>query len=111
MSSQPFGCTIDPTTEALQRAAKVASDVQADRLPIGLAAEKMTDALGMQNVEVFGTAGDTPIGYLMVEADRHMKQLALGIEPMPRGVVNYLDVIDASIERGAPGFERDTQVG
>ena len=63
----------------------------------------MVSALGMQRLEVFGTAGDTPIGYLMVEADRHMKQLALGIEPMPRGAKNYLDMIDASIDQGPPG--------
>ena len=56
----------------------------------------------MQRVEVFGTAGDTPIGYVMVEADRHMKQLALGIEAMPRGVLNYLDLIEATIEPGPP---------
>ncbi|MEM1069574.1 MAG: DUF1598 domain-containing protein [Planctomycetota bacterium] len=102
MQRQPFGCTIDPTREGLQRAAKVATGVQTDQIPIGKAAEKMVDALGMQRVEVFGTAGDTAIGYLMVEADRHMKQLALGIEPMPRGAKNYLDMVDASIAQGSP---------
>ncbi len=76
--------------------------VQKDEIPIGKAAEEMVKALGMQRVEVFGTAGDTPIGYVMVEADRHMKQLALGIHPMPRGAVNYLDVIDATIDQGPP---------
>lgn len=102
LGSEPFGCTIDPTTEGLQRAAAVARDVQADRIPIGKAAEEMIAALGMQRVEVFGTAGDTPIGYLMVEADRHMKNLALGVEPMPRGARSYVDVIDATIDRGPP---------
>lgn len=102
MQRQPFGCTIDPTTEGLQRAAKVAQGVASDQIPIGKASEQLVDALGMQRVEVFGTAGDTPIGYLMVEADRHMKQLALGLEPMPRGANSYLDVIEATIDRGAP---------
>jgi hypothetical protein len=102
VANEPFGCTIDPTTRGLQRAALVAAGVQSDKIPIGKASEEMIAALGMQRVEVFGTAGDTPLGYLMVEADRHMKQLALGIHPMPRGVQNYLDVIDASIDRGAP---------
>lgn len=102
LTKGPFGCTIDPTTEGLQRAAVVSAGVQSDKIPIGKAADEMTAALGMQRVEVFGTAGDTPLGYLMVEADRHMKQLALGIHPMPRGVRNYLDVIDASIDRGPP---------
>jgi hypothetical protein len=102
LANQPFGCTIDPTTEGLRRAATVAAGVHSDKIPIGKAAQEMTAALGMQRVEVFGTAGDTPVGYLMVEADRHMKQLALGMHPMPRGVVNYLDVIDASIDQGPP---------
>jgi hypothetical protein len=102
LTDQPFGCTIDPTTEGLQRAATVAAGVQSDKIPIGKAADEMAAALGMQRVEVFGTAGDTPVGYLMVEADRHMKQLALGIHSMPHGVVNYLDVIDANIDQGPP---------
>jgi hypothetical protein len=102
IANQPFGCTIDPSTEGLQRSAQVAADVSSDKIPIGKAAAAMVTALGMQRVEVFGTAGDTPIGYLMVEADRHMKQLALGLEEMPRGAVNYLDAIDATIDRGPP---------
>ena len=102
LSNQPFGCTIDPTQQGLQRAAQVAAAIQADKIPIGKAADQMASALGLQNVQVFGTAGDTPIGYLMVEADRHMKQLALGEEKMPEGVKNYLDVVSATIDRGRP---------
>ncbi|TWU59016.1 hypothetical protein Poly51_18010 [Rubripirellula tenax] len=102
ISGVPFGCTIDPTTEGLQRSAAVAVAVQSDKLPIGKAAEALTTALGMQRVEVFGTPGDTSLGYLMVEADRHMKELALGIHPMPRGAMNYLDATEATIDRGAP---------
>ena len=102
LSGRPFGCTIDPTPQGLQQAAAVAAAVQSDQIPIGKAAEEMVTALGMQRVEVFGTAGDTPVGYLMVEADRHMKQLALGFHPLPRGAVNYLDVIDATIDKGPP---------
>ena len=62
----------------------------------------MVSALGMQRVEVFGTAGDTPMGCLMVEADRHMKQLALGLEPMPEGARNYFDVVEANLDAGVP---------
>ncbi|MCH5372552.1 MAG: DUF1598 domain-containing protein, partial [Planctomycetes bacterium] len=102
LQRQPFGCTIDPTQQGLQRAAAVGKAIQQDKVPIGKAAEEMVEALGMQRVEVFGTAGDTPIGYVMVEADRHMKQLALGIQPMPRGGINYLDAIDAAIDQGPP---------
>ncbi len=102
LSEAPFGCTIDPTTEGLQRAAQVSAQVKTDSIPIGAASSEMISALGMQRIEVFGTAGDTPIGYVMVEADRHMKQLALGIHRMPRNTKNYLDVIEQSIDQGPP---------
>ncbi len=102
IGNQAFGCTIDPTPQGLQQAAAVAAAIGADRIPIGKAADQMATALGLQQVQVFGTAGDSPIGFLMVEADRHMKQLALGKEPMPDGVKNYLDIIEAAIDRGPP---------
>ncbi len=102
LAEQPFGCTIDPSQQGLQNAAKIAAAIKNDSIPIGKAAEAMIAALGMQRIEVFGTAGDTPIGYVMVEADRHMKQLAVGIHSMPRASRNYLDVIEQSIDEGPP---------
>jgi len=102
LSDQPFGCTIDPTADGLQAAAQVAARIQNHTEPLGTAANSLASALGMQRIEVFGTAGDTPLGYVMVEADRHMKQLALGIEPLPRNAKTYLDVLDEMIEQGPP---------
>ena len=102
VEGQPFGCTIDPTPDGMRKAAEVTAAVSADKIPIGKAASHLQSALGMQTVEVFGTAGDTPIGYLMVEADRHMKELALGEVEMPEGVDNYLDVISKTIAQGPP---------
>ncbi|GAA4470306.1 DUF1598 domain-containing protein [Novipirellula rosea] len=99
---QSFGCTIDPTREGLQNAAQTAVGIQNKSIPIGTAAEAVRAALGMQRVEVFGTAPDTVIGYVMVEADRHMKQLALGKQSLPEGTDNYLDAVDALIAQGAP---------
>jgi hypothetical protein len=102
LAQQSFGCTIDPTRKGLQQAAQVAAGIKNDTVPIGAAPDQMVSALGMQRIEVFGTAGDTPIGYVMVEADRHMKQLALGIHAMPRAAKNYLDVIEETIDQGPP---------
>jgi hypothetical protein len=98
----PFGCTIDPTNQGLRNAATVADQIQSKSIPIGRAAETLASAIGMQRIEVFGTSADAPIGLMMVEADRHMKQLALGIHPMPDGASNYLDAIDATIKHGPP---------
>ena len=102
LAKTPFGCTIDPTTEGLQRAAQVSMRVKNQTIPIGMAPAELMSALGMQRIEVFGTAADTPIGYVMVEADRHMKQLALGIHSMPRNANNYLEVLEQSIQQGPP---------
>lgn len=99
---RPFGCTIDPTNEGLAAALQVARGVQTDTVPLGAAAERMEQALGRQNVSVFGTPGDTALACLMVAADRHMKRLALEQEPLPEGVPSYLDAIEAAIADGPP---------
>ena len=102
LHQQPFGCTIDPTTEGLQRAVAVGDSIRDGRLPLGRAAEALREALGSQRVEVFGTPADTTLAALMVEADRHMKRLALGKEPMPEGVKNYLNFVNTHIDLGPP---------
>ncbi len=99
---QAFGCTIDPTNEGIARSMQVAAQIQQDKIPIGDAADALQTALGRQTVSVFGTAGDGPLGWMLVEADRHMKQLVLGQQPMPRGVPNYLDVVTQMIGQGPP---------
>ena len=102
LSDTPFGCTIDPTPSGMQAAMKVAADIRSGNVPIGKSAESLKTALGHQRVEVFGAAGDTAVALLMVEADRHMKQLALGKHPMPDGIGNYLDAVEDHIAQGPP---------
>lgn len=98
----PFGCTIDPTTKGLQNAAGVADQIQAKKIPIGKGAQSLAAAMGMQRVKVFGTPAGTAMGLMMVEADRHMKQLALGIHSLPESCLSYLDAIDRTIAAGPP---------
>lgn len=89
----PYGCTIDPSTVGLQNAAALGQRLVAGEIPMVTAAGKLADALGRQTITVFGTSANHEIAHLMVEADRHMKQLALGDEPMPANVRNYLQTI------------------
>lgn len=102
LMGQPFGCTIEPTEASLAAAAQAADEFRRRQTPIGLAPDAIRKALGNQDVRVFGTAGDTPLSYLMMEADRHMKQLALGLQPMPTGTPTYLDIITRHIAQGPP---------
>ncbi|WP_153556372.1 DUF1598 domain-containing protein [Roseimaritima sediminicola] len=102
VQEQPFGCTIDPSDQGIARSLQTAAAIRSDAIPIADAAQAMQQALGQQEVTVFGTAGDGPLAWMLVEADRHMKQLALGKHPMPTGVPNYLDVITQTIQQGPP---------
>ena len=99
---RPFGCTIDPTAGGLRQAGKLAAKIGRGEIPVRRAADALASALGPQRVSVFGTAGDTATGYVMVEADQHMKRLALGHEEMPHGVQNYLDIVGDAIDQGLP---------
>lgn len=99
---QPFGCSIDPTDQAIADALAVADKIQRKAIPLSDSADAMREALGRQRVRIFGTSGDQPLAWLLVEADRHMKQLALGEQPMPDGVPSYLDAIDRHIAAGVP---------
>lgn len=98
----PFGCTIDPQPAALADAADVTRQVANGDIPIGMAADRLAETLGRQRVKVFGTGGGHEISWLMVEADRHMKQLALGLEPMPEGTQDLLDVIQSEAGENPP---------
>ncbi len=102
VTGEPFGCSIEPAAESLATAASVSDSIRRGEIPLGRAAERLRLALGEQTIRVFGTAGDLPLAHLMVEADRHMKQLALGLQPMPAGGRSYLDLVKRHIELGPP---------
>ena len=77
-----FGCSIDPVEERvaeLQRFVKansnaVSADVAHQRF------QQMQKILGEQDVTVFGIPNDTHFAYALVEADFHMKLIAIGLE-------------------------------
>lgn len=92
-SATPFGCTIDPSPEGLRSAAELGQRIVGGKIPMVTAADQLATALGQQSITVFGTSANHEVAYLMIEADRHMKRLALGKEPMPERIGNYLQAI------------------
>lgn len=94
-----FGCSIDPTEAGLMRAAEVSRQIAQRSIPTALAAQSLGEALGQQNISLIGVTPHSPLAWLMVDADRHMKQLALGSHRMPEGVLNYLNIIDQQIRQ------------
>lgn len=94
-----YGCSIDPTPEGMLAAAQVSNDISSRKIPAALAAEALAAALGEQQIVLFDVPADQPLAWLLVEADRHMKQLALGRHPMPNGLSNYLDVVERAAKQ------------
>ncbi|QDS95165.1 hypothetical protein FF011L_39520 [Roseimaritima multifibrata] len=101
-SGQSFGCTIDPTNKGIAQSLQVAERIGNKQIPVADAAEAMREALGRQRVEVFGTEPDSMLAWFLVDADRHMKQLALEQHPLPDSVPSYLDQVTAMIGQGVP---------
>ncbi|WP_236621024.1 DUF1598 domain-containing protein [Rhodopirellula sallentina] len=95
-SGVAYGCTIDPTPEGLRNAAAFGQKVTGGEIPMARAADELASALGRQDILVFGTTPSHEVAYLMVEADRHMKRLALGDQPMPERVRNYLQMLSST---------------
>lgn len=95
-----FGCSIDPTAAGLVAASKVSEALAAGTQPPATAADALADALGPQTISLYGTPADRPLAWLLVDADRHMKQLALGRQPMPAGVPNYIELLEREVRAG-----------
>lgn len=101
-SGEPMGCSIDPNIDSLAAASEISEAIRIGEIPPGLAADKLAEALGEQSIRLFGIDGATPLAHLLVEADRHMKQLALGFEPLPPGVDDYFDKVRRHLAAGPP---------
>lgn len=100
-NAAPYGCTIDPTAEGLAAATQVSAKISSRDIPTATATDALAEALGPQKITLFDIPGDQPLAWLLVDADRHMKQLALGKHPMPHGVMNYLDVVEQATRQNA----------
>ncbi len=90
------GCSIDPVDE---RVAELQRFVKANSSPgsANLAQQRfqqMQKILGDQEVKVFGVPGDTHFARALVEADYHMKLIAIGLEdPKVPGLKSHLALV------------------
>jgi len=94
--NQTIGCSIDPDQ------GRLASLLRYIRTNTGVTStgiaqkryRRMRDILGMQNVRLWGVAGETHFAEALVEADYRMKLIALGLEkPNVRGLTSHLQLV------------------
>ena len=88
-----FGCSINPrqqqlaVTQAYLKKTK-GQTIKASQREKWLAG--LRDALGKQDVVVYGVDPGTRVARVLVEADYHMKLVGMGLEPGTPGVSSYL---------------------
>jgi hypothetical protein len=98
-----FGCSIDPRQENLRAASEV--NARWSKQPLASATQRQRwlaefrDALGRQDIRVYGLDPQTRAGRVMIEADYRMKLVGIGLEESVLGLTSYLH----SIELGKDG--------
>ncbi len=90
-----IGCSIDPSEEGLRSMQSylntaVQPNVANDHECLSYAAG-IRDALGLQNVTVWGVSPKTNFAATLVAADYRMKLIGIGLEEAPVKLVTYVD--------------------
>jgi hypothetical protein len=96
-----FGCAIKPTREHLAATKAFVDAWRPKSLKPGQRDQWLTglrEALGRQQVEVWGIDPRTNAARVLVEADYHMKLIGMGLEQGTFGVISYLE----AVKRAAP---------
>ncbi len=99
LGSRQMVCAITPTQDGLARAREFAIARSDKPVAAGRRAqwlEELREALGHQKIDVWGVAPETRVARVLVEADHHMKQIGIGLQPGTAQVPSYLDRIAKS---------------
>lgn len=102
-----FGCAITPTKENLAAAQEFLTESAKKPLASGKAArekwvQQLREKLGLQEIETHGIDPRSHAARTIVEADYHMKRVAMGLEPGVLGVESYLDSMELKRGESAP---------
>ncbi len=93
------GVSIDPTQEGLQRMNQFLASIGTRNVYPGdttTIVDGLRNALGLQEVSVFGISPKTHFAHVLVEADYRMKLIGIGLERPPVNIPSY-------VEKARPG--------
>jgi hypothetical protein len=96
-----FGCSIEPQRENLVKTQEFLTASAGKALKPGQRdkwIEELRDAVGKQNIEVFGIDPRTRAARVIVEADYRMKLIGMGLEEGVLGVTSYLASLKPGME-------------
>src|SRR4051812_11707230 len=84
---KPFGCSIDPPPNAVERAKAVLDRVgSSDR---ALLAREMAREMGPQQVRLFGAPPDSRLAFICVAADYQLKRYTTVTDPFPLAGIGH----------------------
>ncbi|MGI5831840.1 MAG: DUF1598 domain-containing protein [Thermoguttaceae bacterium] len=90
-----IGCSIDPTQEGLvemQKFLRTATQPSvADNAQVEEYADGIRNALGLQDVKIWGISPNTHFAFSLVAADYRMKLIGIGLEEKPVAMTNYVE--------------------
>jgi hypothetical protein len=97
-----LGCSIEPTEQGVKAHAAFLRKLSSiDQSQIPQIVRGMEQAMGPQEILVYGVAGSTRFALQMVAADYRLKRIALAHDPSPsRKVPSYLDLAEAAVTGG-----------
>ena len=88
-----ISCSIDPTTEGLNRVRGLFSKLRTIGDP-QQTVSAIEDALGLQTITVRGVPDTTHFARVLVAADYRMKRIAMNFEPSPvRGLPSFMEMV------------------
>jgi hypothetical protein len=103
-----FGCSISPKQEHLARTQEYLAETSQRPLRAGTRTRwlgGLREALGNQDVSVYGVDPRTRVARVIVEADYHMKLVGMGLEPGVLGVTSYLNLIEVEPGQAPPPLD------
>ena len=91
-STNVIGCSIDPTTEGLQRFRQALVSISGRATPADEQAilHTLSNALGLHNVTIHGISPRTHFAQVLVEADYRMKLIGIGLEQPPVKLASWV---------------------
>jgi hypothetical protein len=99
-----FGCSITPKQERLARTQAYLEQTTSRPLrpgELGQWIAGLREALGRQDISVFGLDPRTRVARVLVEADYHMKLIGMGLADGVPGVESYLATVPLGPDRAA----------
>jgi hypothetical protein len=97
-----LGCSIEPTEQGLKaHAAYVRRLANMDRTQVPQIILGMEQAIGPQDIHVYGASGSSRFALQMIAADYRLKRIALAHDPSPsKEVPSYLDLAEQTVTGG-----------